>query len=145
MPRRIAREMKVVHRAYRSYAAFAVLGAISLCSLACTGSVDPSHPNAGTGGGQSGGGTANAGGAGGSPGPVDLSKGGPKLRVLTQTEYKNSVADLVGAVTTPLDLPPDLFVAGFTTIGGAEVTINPTAVEQYETASRAVAAEVFAD
>jgi Protein of unknown function (DUF1595)/Protein of unknown function (DUF1592) len=36
-------------------------------------------------------------------------------------------------------------VAGFAAIGGAEVTINASAVEQYETATRAATAEVFAD
>jgi len=76
---------------------------------------------------------------------MDLSKGGPKLRVLTQAEYKNSLADLLGAISAQLDLPADTFVGGFTSIGGAEVAINASSVEPYETASRAVAAEVFAD
>ncbi len=93
------------------------------------------------------GGSANAGGGAGSGGGtgVDLSKGGPKLRVLTQSEYKNALEHLLGAISAQLVLPPDTFVAGFTAIGGAEVTINPTAGEQYETASRAAVAEVFAD
>jgi hypothetical protein len=76
---------------------------------------------------------------------MDLRDGGPKLRVLTQTEYRNSVADLLGAISAQLDLPPDTFVGGYTSIGGAEVAINASAVEPYETASRAIAAEVFGD
>jgi hypothetical protein len=89
-------------------------------------------------------GTANA-GTGGGTGAVDLSKGGPKLRVLTQAEYRNAVSDLLGPISAQLELPPDTFVAGFTSIGGAEVTINASAVEPYETASRTAAGEVFAD
>jgi hypothetical protein len=42
-------------------------------------------------------------------------------------------------------LPADLFTAGFSAIGGAEVAINAPAVELYDTASRAAVAEVFAD
>ena len=77
--------------------------------------------------------------------PVDLSKGGPKLRVLTQAEYRNSITDLVGAISTPLTLPPDTFAAGFTAIGAAQVAINASSVEPYETASLAITEEVFAD
>jgi hypothetical protein len=111
--------------------------------LACSATETGGHPN------QTGG-SANASGGAGSGGsvpgmPQDLSKGGPKLRVLTVTEYKNALSDLLGTINAKLDLPADTFVGGFTAIGAAEVTINPTAVEQYETASRAAAAEVFAD
>jgi hypothetical protein len=64
---------------------------------------------------------------------------------LTQSEYKNSVTDLVGAISAPYELPPDTFLAGFTSIGGAEVAINASSVEPYETASLAITKEVFAD
>jgi len=84
-------------------------------------------------------------GTGGTPAPVDLSKGGPKLRVLTQAEYKNSLTSLLGAISAQLVLPDDLFTAGFTAIGGAQVAINAPSVKLYETASRAATAEVFAD
>lgn len=104
--------------------------------------MDPNNPNGASGAGQTGG-SANAGGAGG--GSALLDNGGPNLRVLTQLEYKNSVADLLGAISTPLELPADTFLAGFTSIGGAEVAINVSSVEPYETASLAVAGEVFAD
>jgi len=86
------------------------------------------------------------GGANSTGGVVDTTNGGPKLRVLTQSEYMNSLTDVLGApVTTALTLPPDTFISGFTAVGAAEVTINASAVEQYETAGRAAAAEVFAD
>jgi hypothetical protein len=81
---------------------------------------------------------------GGGVDPV-LKDGGPKLRVLTETEYRNSVNFLLGPVKATFSLPPDTSVAGFVSIGAAEVSINSSAVPLYETASRAAAAEVFAD
>src|SRR5438128_1915570 len=103
--------MKAVPRVSRPYQAFSVLGLVSLCSLACTGSVGGMGPDAGPGGSGQTGGSANAGGAvgtGGSGTPADLSRGGPKLRVLTQTEYKNALTYLLGPISTPLELPADL-------------------------------------
>jgi hypothetical protein len=72
-------------------------------------------------------------------------RGGIKLRVLTQSEYKNALSDLLGTVSTPLVLPEDISLAGFVSIGGSEMAINSPAVALYETASRAAVAEVFAD
>jgi Protein of unknown function (DUF1588)/Protein of unknown function (DUF1592)/Protein of unknown function (DUF1595)/Protein of unknown function (DUF1587) len=144
-------------RASRPYSAFAVLGLFGLTSLACSGTDGPgtpgSNPGAVGGSGQTGG-AANGGSAagtgtgatpGGGTGPVDISKGGPKLRILTEVEYRNSLTDLLGPVNATLSLPADTSVAGFISIGAAQVTINSSAVELYETASRAAAAEVFAD
>jgi hypothetical protein len=76
---------------------------------------------------------------------VDPTKASTKLRVLTQAEYKSSLAHLLGAISAPLKLPADLFAPGFTSIGGAQVAINTPAVALYNAASRAAAAEVFAD
>lgn len=118
-----------------------------LALLLASGSLACSADNGGGPQGQNGG-SANAGAGGGGGGtnmPQDLSKGGPKLRVLTVSEYRNAITDLLGAISAELELPADTFVAGFTAIGGAEIAINPTAVEQYETASRVAASEVFAD
>jgi hypothetical protein len=147
--------MKIAPRVSRPYRAFSVLGLIGLCSLACTGVVgNHGSSDGGPGGGLgqtggSGGGSANASAGvatGGSAGmPVDLSTGGPKLRVLTQSEYTNALTYLLGKVSATLELPADLFTAGFSAIGGAEVAINAPAVELYETASHVAAAEVFAD
>jgi Protein of unknown function (DUF1592)/Protein of unknown function (DUF1588)/Protein of unknown function (DUF1595)/Protein of unknown function (DUF1585)/Protein of unknown function (DUF1587) len=137
--------MKTVPYPSRTYAAFTALSLISLCSLACTGEVGSGRPGGATGGAASTGGSGNGGAGVGGTGVVDLSKGGPKLRVLTQLEYKNSLTDLFGAITAKLDLPADTFLAGFTSIGGAEVAINASAVEPYETASLAAVGEVFAD
>ena len=128
---------RAMARCLRTPLGWGPVAGLALLIGGCSADVTPK--NAGPGGG-------TAGAAGGGTGmPMDLSKGGPKLRVLTQAEYKNSLADLLGAISAQLDLPADTFVGGFTSIGGAEVAINASSVEPYETASRAVAAEVFAD
>lgn len=137
--------MKVDCRASRPYWASSLLGLVGLCSLACAGVEE--KPGGGPGG-QTGG-SANVGGSAGTGGgtgmPQDLTNGGPKLRVLTQLEYKNALRDLLGATSAVLKLPDDTFTDGFSPIGGALVALNATSVELYETASRAAAAEVFAD
>lgn len=143
----LARQMKVAPYAFRPYRVL-LPGLISLCSFACTdGGGAVGGPSAGAAGlGQTGGSANGGSGTGGSTGmPVDLSMGGPKLRVLTQSEYKNALTFLLGPISAQLKLPDDLFTAGFSAIGGAEVAINAPAVELYEAASRAATAEVFAD
>jgi hypothetical protein len=77
--------------------------------------------------------------------PGDPSAGGPKLRLLTQSEYKNAISDLLGTISTPLVLPDDISLAGFVSIGASEAAVNARAVSLYEIASRAATAEVFAD
>jgi hypothetical protein len=146
------RRVAPLTRMSRSFQEFSVLGLIGLCSLACTGEVGGKNAGAAGGLGQAGG-SANAGGAAGTGAgtgtgggtAVDLSKGGAKLRVLTQLEYTNSLTDLLGPISTKLTLPADTFLGGFTSIGGAEVAINASAVGPYETASLAAVGEVFAD
>ncbi|HEY6080608.1 MAG TPA: DUF1592 domain-containing protein [Polyangiaceae bacterium] len=133
----------------RQHAAIAALGLIGLSSLACTANVGGNgSPGGGasmqTGGSANAGGAATGGGGGGGPAALEPS-GGPKLRVLTQLEYKNSLTDLLGPISAKLVLPPDTFLGGYTSIGGAEVAINASAVEPYETASLAAVGEVFAD
>ncbi len=139
---------------------FTALGLLGLSTLACSGE-SPDTPlgvplggmdmaGGGTGGTIDGnpGGAGPLAGAGGDGGPVvgvDLSKGGPRLKVLTQSEFKDSLTYLLGELTSQFELPADLSTAGFTTIGSAEVAINSAAVPLYEAASRAAAAEVFAD
>ena len=138
--------MKVVDRGSRACPEFAVLGFIGLCSLACTGIVAGGAPNAGGAGNTSGSAVGGGPGTAGDAGvQVNPSKGGPKLRVLTQSEYKNSLTDLLGTISAQLVLPADLYTDGFSAIGGAEIAINAPSVELYETASRAAVAEVFAD
>ena len=130
----------------------ALLAALATACTGVAGSNGLGGPAAGAGGAGSGGSQNGGGGSGASAGTasagtasVDLSKGGPKLRVLTQIEYKNSLTDLLGPISAKLVLPPDTFLAGFTSIGGAEVAINASSVEPYETATLAAVGEVFAD
>src|SRR5450432_152099 len=154
--------MRIVIGAFRLYPRFAAMGLISLCSLACgrvsagggAGAGAGGGAGAGAGGdagegpggsGQTGGG-ANAGAgtaAGGGAGMPGDSSGGPKLRLLTQSEYTNALSDLLGAISTPLVLPSDTAVAGFVSIGGSEVSVNASAVCLYEVARRAARGEGF--
>lgn len=143
-------EMTIFPRASQPFSAIAVLGLVGLCALGCAGTeTNPGGASGGPGGlgqaGSSATGGAGTGVGGGNGMPVDLSKGGPKLRVLTRTEYTNAITDLFGTITTKLSLPEDTHKAGFVSVGGAEVAINSSSVELYETAARAVAAEVFGD
>ncbi|MEO8904757.1 MAG: DUF1592 domain-containing protein [Polyangiaceae bacterium] len=152
--------MKAAPQMFLPFRAFAVLGVVGLCSLACAGRVGGNDgPSGGPGGrGQTGGGSNAGAGAGTGAGAgagtgaaasggtgVSPANGGLKLRVLTQVEYKNAVADLLGPISAQLVLPDDTFLGGFSSIGGAEVAITASTVGLYETASRAATAEVFAD
>src|SRR4051812_16523907 len=89
--------MKVVPRVPRPLRAICALGLISVCATACTGGTPVGTPGGldpSVGGlGQTGGSANAAGGSGatGGTGKPDLSNGGPKLRVLTQAEYKSSL------------------------------------------------------
>src|SRR6185295_9354549 len=67
------------------------------------------------------------------------------LRLLTQGEYLASLKSLFGDVKTALDLPEDTSAGGFIALGATRVTVNSTAADKYEVASRAVVAEVFGD
>jgi hypothetical protein len=96
-------------------------------------------------GGSAGASTGATGGAGGSAGTGPVNTGGVKLRLLTQAEYRASLQSLFGDVTAVLDLPQDTALGGFISIGAAQITLPPVAIDKYEAASRAVVAEVFGD
>lgn len=68
-----------------------------------------------------------------------------RLHRLTKRQYENTVRDLLGDVVVPEDLEVDTPLHGFTTVGASNLTIGPTAAEQYEVAARDLAAQVFAD
>ncbi|HVY26498.1 MAG TPA: DUF1587 domain-containing protein, partial [Polyangiaceae bacterium] len=121
--------MMVAPSVFRPYRVLflGLVGLGSLSSLACTdgggavGANGGASAGAGLTGGSASGGSAN----GGSTGmPFDPSKGGPKLRVLTQLEYTNSLTDLLGPIKAQMTLPPDTFLGGFTSIGATSVAIN---------------------
>jgi hypothetical protein len=89
--------------------------------------------------------TGGASGAGGSAGASALSSGSVKPRLLTQAEYRASLSSLFGDVATPLDLPADVSVGGFITLGASKTSVTLDTADRYRIASRAVAAEVFGD
>jgi hypothetical protein len=133
--------------AFRPYPSFAVLGVIALGSLACGGVSRSGGADGGQGGSEQIGGSASTGAgtaAGGGAGISDI-KGELKLRLLTQSEYRNALFDLLGTIDTPLELPADTAVAGFVSIGASEVSVTKPALSLYEAASLAATAEVFAD
>lgn len=143
------REMKAVvpRVSPPSCRALATLCLAGLASLACAGEPitdDPSNTPGTTGGSSNGGGgTSNPGGGTDPGGPLE--NGGPKLRVLTKAEYRRAVEALFGSISAELKLPDDLFTSGFSSVGAGEVAINTPSVELYESTSRAIATEVFAD
>jgi hypothetical protein len=70
----------------------------------------------------------------------------PVLRRLTQTQYVNSVHDLLDEkIVVPLPLEPDERVDGLLSIGAGKTSVSPTGVERYERAALAIAKQVFAD
>jgi Protein of unknown function (DUF1588)/Protein of unknown function (DUF1592)/Protein of unknown function (DUF1595)/Protein of unknown function (DUF1585)/Protein of unknown function (DUF1587) len=123
---------------------------MSLGALACGGSARGNGAEEGAGGSGQTGGSAGTGagkatgGAPGTPGAPGAT-GGLKLRVLTRSEYQHALSDLLGTINTPLDLPEDLAIAGFVSVGASAIAVNSGAVPLYEAASRAATAEVFAD
>jgi len=136
-------------------------GLALLVASGCTGMVAPgnsgapgSNSSGGSGSGSAGasvgaGASAGAGvGAGAAAGAASvgpLSTGGVRLRLLTQAEYLASIQSLLGTLTAQLTLPVDTSVAGFISVGAAEIAVGDVAVEQYETATLAATAEVFGD
>lgn len=76
--------------------------------------------------------------------PVPVDPPEPRLRRLTQDQYRNVVADLFGAdVVVPPNLEPDLTVDGFAAIGAALGSISARGVEQYEEAAYSVAGQAL--
>jgi hypothetical protein len=58
------------------------------------------------------------------------------LRRLTSTQYRNTIADLLGpGVTINTELDPDTALDGFASIGAARVSLSATATEQFDTAA----------
>jgi hypothetical protein len=141
--------MLVFLGAFRLYRRRAILGLVGLCSLACGATSHRGGADEGAGGVGQTGGSANvsagtaAGGGGVMPGA--LSSGERELRLLTQSEYRSALSDLLGPISTPLALPEDTSVAGFVSIGASYIAANAPAVASYDAASRAAIAEVRAD
>lgn len=135
-------------------------------SLGCSGSIGNKGP--------SGGGNPSPGGAGNTPTPGATPGGTPPpgatttpggttkppvvapttapanpgymvVRRLNQTEYNNTVADLLGTKLTPAnDFPGDDLGGEFDTIGSA-LSLPPEYVLSYENAAEALIADLFSD
>ncbi len=70
----------------------------------------------------------------------------PTLRRLTQAQYANTVADLLGpTVVLPTRLEPDSAADGYLTVGAAVTTISPRGAELYEDAAYSLASQAMAD
>jgi len=67
----------------------------------------------------------------------------PRLRRLTQVQYRNALVDLFGDdLVLPVSLEPDIREEGFQSIGASSTSISPRGVEQYEDAAYDVAEQV---
>ncbi|MBN4059048.1 DUF1592 domain-containing protein [Endomicrobium sp. AH-315-J14] len=67
------------------------------------------------------------------------------LKRLTQTQYANSVRDLLGDdIAVPIALEPDFEKDGFLVIGGSTSSISARGVEQYERAAYDIAEQAMA-
>lgn len=133
--------------------------ALALCMGACTGSIVPGRGEnrgssagsgaepgnasgqGGPGGGLPGGpgvpGTSGAPLSGGAPGPT-------ALRRLTNEEYRNTIADLLGLAGPPADvLQPETRSNGYDNFGAA-LTVSATLAGQYEDLAGKLAAQIDA-
>jgi hypothetical protein len=80
------------------------------------------------------------------PEPPPFAPAPATLHRLTLSQYQGSLTALLGpAVVVPEDLEVDTPLHGFSTVGAAELTVGPRAVEQYEAAALDVAHQVFQD
>jgi hypothetical protein len=116
----------------RSRKGLGVLGA-GLALAACVGTIGDGAPGA----------QAVDGGAGAADGQAAscaaISPGAAPLRRLTQSEYNNTVRDLLGDTTQPASaFPPDQKVGDFSNTAVA-LTVSPLLAQSYETAAEQLA------
>jgi hypothetical protein len=77
--------------------------------------------------------------------PVVPIEGRVSLRLLTKSEYRKSVEQLLGPIAAEPPIVDDSSVSGFYSVGAAQITVNEVAVETYEAASLQLVQEVFGD
>ena len=82
--------------------------------------------------------------AGCGPGAEPLTEGGPvQMRRLTETQYRQSIADIFGAdIKVGGRFEPEMRVEGLLAVGANEVTVTRAGFEQYDAMARQVAAQV---
>jgi hypothetical protein len=70
----------------------------------------------------------------------------PSMRRLTEYQYRNSVAYLLGEGVAPTgELEPDSILNGFAALGASRTTISPLGAELYEQAALDVAQQAMTD
>jgi len=126
--------------------AVACIALASTLALACYSGANLEGGKTGGSSGSSGSSESGGGGSQGEPSgstgdaPVEASPSGPTgLRLLTPTQYRNSVIDVLGPVAAPA-------VGQWrSSIAAAQGGVAAAAVEDYEEAALVVTAEVFGD
>jgi hypothetical protein len=82
----------------------------------------------------------------GLPPPGPYAPHEPRLRRLTQRQYRNTILDVLGAtVVVPRSLEPDNRAEGSSSIGGTETSISQRGTEQYADAAYDLAEQVLRD
>jgi hypothetical protein len=127
--------------------------ALALAALAvavgCAGKArTPGDGSGGTVGSVGSGGTMGTSNppTGTAPVPAQFAPGPANLRRLTLVQYRNSVADLLGAgVTVSADFEGDTSLSGFASIGAALVSLSPHIIEQFETSALSLAHQALSD
>ena len=125
----------------------ALIGVLTLGGACARGRIDGGTGAAGAGAGTGAAGTSGSpvvppggdpnGLLGTKPPPAAAFTPAPStLRRLTTTQYRNTIADLLGAgVTLKTELEPDTALDGFASIGAARVSLSASATEQFDTAA----------
>src|SRR5262249_34963780 len=68
-----------------------------------------------------------------------------RLRLLTRSQFENSLRDLLGAGVTVAATEGDVIADAFASVGATYTTVSPRGVEQYETAILGALDPLFAD
>jgi hypothetical protein len=121
-----------------------LIGCLGVVVAACVGTIGDGGNAGSSGGGPGGSGTGPTGSTSAAlcttPNP-----GSAPLRRLTQSEYNNTVRDLLGDTTQPANsFPPDQQVGDFSNTATA-LTVPPLLAQGYETAAEALATTAVAN
>lgn len=100
------------------------------------------NPSGGTGGGPVGGGAT--GGTGGGTAPATRPASLTATRLLTTSQFRNSLLTLLGPVTVG-PVQDDSRVEGFSTVGAAQIITTDGGVEQYQLAVDGALDQLFSD
>jgi hypothetical protein len=123
------------------------------CATGCVGAIDAQKGKPGGGDSPPPGGMTSTTTPGGAPTgstgnptttpPAPASAG--RLRLLTRSQFENSLQDLLGAGVTVGGTEGDVIADGFASVGATYTTVSPRGVEQYETAILGALQPLFAD